>query len=60
MVFADEPAGGGLTRVTIFETGIAETSGPDADACQDTGNQVVCVIGDLERVLASFGGGLRR
>jgi hypothetical protein len=57
VVFTDEAAGGSLTRVTISETGISETSGPDADACQDTGNQIVCVIGDLQRVLAGFGGG---
>ncbi|HEX2234489.1 MAG TPA: hypothetical protein VHG69_14120, partial [Thermoleophilaceae bacterium] len=56
VTFFDEPAGG-QTRVTIAELGISETSGPDADACQDSGNQVVCVIGDLERVRATFGGG---
>jgi hypothetical protein len=57
VVLTDESAGASLTRVTISETGISETSGPDADACQDTGNQVVCVIGDIQRVLASFAGG---
>jgi hypothetical protein len=56
VTFFDEAAGG-QSRVTISETGISETSGLDADACQDTGNQVVCLIGDLDRVLATFGGG---
>jgi hypothetical protein len=54
--FFDEPAGG-QTRVTIAETGISETSPSGSDACEDTGNQVVCVVGDLSRVLATFGGG---